>query len=107
MEEDGKGPEWNLILTLFFYVGIQLIWLSRRPPLYDSHKLGYLELHLRPLVGNPNSKTSTITFIQAFTFLIDKIYMKFCDNFYRQTLGIPMGTDCASLLADIYLYTYE
>ncbi len=46
-------------------------------------------------------------FIQAFTYLIDNIYVKFGDNLYRQTLGIPIGTDCATLLADIYLYTYE
>ncbi len=46
-------------------------------------------------------------FIQAFTFLIDNIYVKFGDNIYHQTLGIPMGTDCAPLLADLYLYTYE
>ncbi len=46
-------------------------------------------------------------FIQAFTFLIDNIYVKFGDNIYCQTLGIPMGTDCAPLLTDLYLYTYE
>ncbi len=28
-------------------------------------------------------------------------------DIYCQTLGIPMGTDCAPLLADLYLYTYE
>ncbi len=46
-------------------------------------------------------------FIQALTFLIDNIHVKFGYNIYRQTLGIPMGTDCAPLLADLYLYTYE
>ncbi len=46
-------------------------------------------------------------FAQAFSFLIDNIYVKFDDNIYRQTLGIPMATDCAPVLADLYLYTYE
>ena len=26
---------------------------------------------------------------------------------FRQTIGIPMGTNCAPLLADLYLYYYE
>ena len=26
---------------------------------------------------------------------------------FQQTVGIPMGTNCVSLLADIFLYSYE
>ena len=26
---------------------------------------------------------------------------------FQQTVGIPMGTNCASLLADFFLYSYE
>ena len=26
---------------------------------------------------------------------------------YRQVIGIPMGTDCAPFLANLYLYTLE
>ena len=26
---------------------------------------------------------------------------------FQQTVGIPMGTNCAPLLADIFLYSYE
>ncbi len=33
--------------------------------------------------------------------------MKFDDNIYCQTLVIPMRPDCAPLLTDLYLYTYE
>ncbi len=46
-------------------------------------------------------------FIQAFTFLIDNIYVKFGDNIYCQILSIPMGTECPPLLADLYLYIYD
>ncbi len=60
------------------------------------------------LIKKPGYVAWTQTeFIQAITFLIDNIYVKFGDNIYHQTLGFPMGTDCASLLADRYLYTYE
>ena len=46
-------------------------------------------------------------FCELFSFLIDNIYIKFGNNAYRQVIGIPMGTDCAPLLADLFLYTYE
>ena len=28
-------------------------------------------------------------------------------RFFQQVIGIPMGTNCAPLLADIFLYSYE
>ena len=40
-------------------------------------------------------------------FLIDNIYVEFGDVILQQTIGIPMGTNCAPLLADLFLYTYE
>ena len=44
---------------------------------------------------------------EAFHFLIDNIYVKFGDEIFHQTLGIPMGTDCAPVVADLFLHTYE
>ncbi len=44
---------------------------------------------------------------EAFRFLIDNIYVKFGDDIFKQTLGIPMGTDCAPVVADLFLHTYE
>ncbi len=46
-------------------------------------------------------------FREAFEFLIDNIYTKFGDDVFKQMLGIPMGTDCAPVVADLFLYTYE
>ncbi len=45
--------------------------------------------------------------ISHIRFLIDNIYVTFCKNFYQQIKGIPMGTDCAPLLANLYLHYYE
>lgn len=36
-------------------------------------------------------------------FLIDNIYVVFGDQVFQQTVGIPMGTNCAPLLADLFL----
>ena len=40
-------------------------------------------------------------------FLIDNIYVTFGEQTFRQVIGIPMGTNCAPLLADLFLYSYE
>jgi hypothetical protein len=40
-------------------------------------------------------------------FLIDNIFVVFGNQIFQQTVGIPMGTNCAPLLADLFLYSYE
>ena len=40
-------------------------------------------------------------------FLIDNIFLKFGGCLFCQVIGIPMGTNCASLLADLFLYSYD
>ena len=36
-------------------------------------------------------------------FLIDNIFVQFGERLFRQVIGIPMGTNCAPLLADLFL----
>ena len=43
----------------------------------------------------------------ALSFLLDNIYIRFGTKLYRQIVGIPMGTNCAPLVADVFLYCYE
>ena len=40
-------------------------------------------------------------------FLIDNIFVEFGGRIFQQTIGIPMGTNCAPLLADLFLCSYE
>jgi hypothetical protein len=40
-------------------------------------------------------------------FLIDNIFVFVGGQVYQQSVGIPMGTNCAPLLADLFLYSYE
>ena len=44
---------------------------------------------------------------EAFTFLMENIYVQFDGMVYQQMVGIPMGTNCAPLIADLFLYCYE
>ena len=43
----------------------------------------------------------------ALSFLLDNIYIRFGTKLYRQIVGIPMGTNCAPLVADLFLFCYE
>ena len=43
----------------------------------------------------------------ALVYLLDNIYIRFGTKLYRQTIGIPMGTNCAPLVADLFLFCYE
>ena len=40
----------------------------------------------------------------ALTFLLDNIFIRFGTKLYRQVVGIPMGTNCASLVADLFCF---
>ena len=40
-------------------------------------------------------------------FLIDNILVIFGGRVFQQTVSIPLGTKCAHLLADLFLYPYE
>ena len=39
--------------------------------------------------------------------LLDNIYIRFGTKLYRQIVGIPMGTNCAPLVVDLFLFCYE
>ena len=43
----------------------------------------------------------------ALIYLLDNIFIRFGIKLYRQTTGIPMGTNCAPLVADLFLFCYE
>ena len=44
---------------------------------------------------------------EALIYLLDNIYFRFGTKLYRQIVGIPMGTNCAPLVADLFLFCYE
>ena len=55
-----------------------------------------------------DSKTSTLKITSSMLeFLVDNTFGVFAGKVFQQTVGIPVGTNCAPLLADIFLYSYE
>ena len=43
----------------------------------------------------------------ALHYLLDNIFIRFGSKLYRQIVGISMGTNCAPLVADLFLFCYE
>ena len=43
----------------------------------------------------------------ALHYLLDNIFIRFGSKLYRQIVGIPMGTNFAPLVADLFLFCYE
>ena len=44
---------------------------------------------------------------EALIYLLDNICIRFGTKLYRQIVGIPMGTNCAPLVADLFLFCHE
>ena len=44
---------------------------------------------------------------EVLIYLLDNIYIRFGTKLYRQILGIPMDTNCAQLVADLFSFCYE
>ena len=44
---------------------------------------------------------------EALIYLLDNTYIRFGTKLYRQIVCIPMGTNCAPLVADLFLFCYE
>ena len=40
----------------------------------------------------------------ALSYLLDNNYIRFGNKFYRQIVGIPMGTNCAPLVANLFYF---
>ena len=57
--------------------------------------------------SDSKSKYSEDDIIKMLEFLIHNSLVVFAGNVFQQIVGIPIGTYCVPLLADIFLYSYE
>ena len=53
------------------------------------------------------TNTLPMASVKQIEFLVGNIHVRFGGQLFRQMAGIPMGTNCAPLLADLFLYSYE
>jgi hypothetical protein len=57
--------------------------------------------------SDSTKKFSETDIFSMLEFLIDNIFVMFGGRVFQQTVDIHMGTNCAPLLADLFLYLYE
>ena len=79
---------------------------------YDGDGRKYISVYTSgaSFVNNPKSTTKAYTkeqLIDMVNYLIDNCYVTCGDSLFRQKIGIPMGTDCAPFLANLFLFSYE
>ena len=43
----------------------------------------------------------------ALHYVLDNIFIRFGSELYRQIVGIPMGTNCATFVTDLILFCHE
>ena len=56
---------------------------------------------------NGDKKYAANDICKLTEFLVHNIYVRFGGQLFRQMVGILMGTNCAPLLAELFLYSYE
>jgi hypothetical protein len=54
--------------------------------------------------SDSTKKFSETDIINMLEFLIDNIFVIFGGRVFQQTVGMPMGTNCAPVLANLFLY---
>ena len=74
---------------------------------YKYLVLGHEETYFVKEHSDSKHKYSEDAIIKMLEFLVDNVFVVFAGKVFQQTVGIPMGTNCAPLLADIFLYSYE
>ena len=74
---------------------------------YKYLVLGHEESYFVKERSDCKNKYTEDDIIKMLGFLVDNIFVVFAGKVFQQIVGIPMGTNCAPLLADIFLYSYE
>jgi hypothetical protein len=99
------------------------VWNARRLGIDEEHfnrlvlrwKFGAVEWvdktrFRNPSEGSDSASVFNFTFdklLEFICFLIDHVFVVIDGVVFRQSRGIPMGTNCGPVLANLYLYAYE
>ena len=57
--------------------------------------------------SDTKSKYTEEDIIKMLEFLVDNIFVIFAGKVFQPIIGIPIGTNCAPLLADLFMCSYE
>ena len=84
-----------------------LYWIPKlhKTP-YKERYIGYHSTYFSNKIQKGKACYSEEQVMSMLEFLIDNIFVSFGGTLFQQVVGIPMGTNCALLLADSFLYSY-
>jgi hypothetical protein len=85
---------------MFHFVS-QLQCLMKYAYIVISHQKRYFVKHH----SDSTHKYSEVEIKKMLGFLIDNIYVVVGGQVFKQSVGIPMGTNCSPLLAELFLYS--
>ena len=74
---------------------------------YTDIKVGRNKSYFTSDPLNGDNKSTANDICKMIEFLVDNIHVRFGGQLFRQMVDIPMGTNCAPLLANLFLYSYE
>ena len=74
---------------------------------YTHMKVGRHKSYFTSDPLNVDNRYTANDICKMMEFFMENIYVRFGGQLFRQTIGIPMGTNSAPLLADLFLYSYE
>ena len=80
--------------------GVNNMWILKKV----TRAQGYFTHDIN---GGGDNMYTADNICKMIEFLIDNIFVQFGGRLFHQIIGIPMGTNCAPLLADLFLYSYE
>ena len=79
---------------------------------FDISERNFISVYSRNARWSNRPRKNTLFFkkfqlIKTIHWLIDNIFVTFGDKIFQQIIGIPMGTDCAPFLANLFLFALE
>ena len=74
---------------------------------YKYIVVGHNSTYFVKNTSNAKNKYSEDDIVRMIDFLIDNIFVECGGVVFQQVIGIPMGNNCAPLLADLFLYSHE
>ena len=85
-----------------------IFWREFLIPKLKASLLPIIFAHSGRMIRRQRStRTSPVELGLTIDFLIENIYVCFGSSVLRHVTGIPMGTNSAPLLADLFLHTFE
>jgi hypothetical protein len=90
----------NKLMSWLFQIIDNCFWNKNGTREYKFLVIGRQDAYFVRHHSNSPYKYSEADIKSMLGFLVDNIYVVFGDQVYQQSVGIPMGTNCAPLLAD-------